>query len=181
MGHSDKPLFVIGSILTGMMLIVGFNVVMEMKHGHGDAQPVAGYALPEPEPADDAATAGTPGESAAPAAAVDMAALVAAADPAKGEKQFKFCGSCHTSKKGDPPAIGPNLHGVFERDVASQAAFSGYSPAMKAHGGKWTVAVLSEFLANPKAAIPGTKMIFRGISDDQKRAELIAYLKTLSD
>lgn len=181
MGPSDKPLYIIGTVLVAMMIIVGFNTFSKIADRHHADQPKTGYALPEPEEQDtaDGSDASGVGDAAKPA--VDMAALVAAADVASGEKLFKRCAACHSYKKGDGALLGPNLYGVVDRDIASMADFPGYSAAMKAKEGNWTLAALSDFIANPKKALPGTAMIFPGVKNDEKRAELLAYMKTLSD
>ena len=215
MGPSDKSLYIVGSALAALLLIVGFKSFLEIKGGHHDGQPEAGYSLPMPDaeekaaapapatseatapadaskpaPADAAAAAApatpavaAPAPAAAPAAADtgDIAALIAAADVNKGKKLFRRCGSCHSSKKGEPPALGPNLYGVVGRDIGSEAAFTGYSTALKEKPGNWTLESLSAFIASPKKAVPGTRMIFSGIKNDKKRANLLAYIKTLSD
>lgn len=203
MGHSDKPLFFAGAVLCGLMLIVGFNTFVGNHGHHGSDQPVAGYSLPQEEEA-EARTASAPGaennaadvsEANSTVATADTTAvtataagatssietLVAVADANKGKKLFRRCGSCHTSKKGAAPTLGPNLHAIVGRDIGSQAAFSGYSDGMKAKGGNWTLQALSEFIENPKGYVQGTRMIFSGIKSEEKRADLLAYLKTLSD
>src|SRR5262249_52782271 len=67
-----------------------------------------------------------------------------------------------------------------ERNRASEAGYT-YSSAMKSKGGKWTFEELDQFLTHPQIYIPGTKMTFAGISNDQQRADVIAFLRTLSD
>ena len=185
MGHSDKPLFVIGSALVALLLIVGFNTFMDIKDSHHRDQPEDGFTLATKEAA-PAADADAKADSAAPkadaGAQVDVVALVASGDVAKGKKRFGRCKACHSTKKGAPPKIGPNLFGVVGRDVASQPEYAGkYSAAMKAKGGKWSLEELSAFIANPKKALPGTAMIFPGLKKDTQRANLLAYIKTLSD
>ncbi len=113
-------------------------------------------------------------EGEAPAEAVDVGALVAAADVGKGETVFKKCAACH--KLDGANAVGPHLDGVVGRPVASVEGFS-YSDAMQAHGGNWTPEEIFLFLANPKKDIPGTKMSFAGLPKPEDRANVIAYLE----
>lgn len=113
---------------------------------------------------DDAAGTGD-----APAATVEPTA-------AMGEQVFKRCVACHTIDKGGANGIGPNLHGVVGRPVASHAGFS-YSSAMKAKGGVWDVAALDTYLEAPMKAIPGTRMAFAGVYDPLDRKALLLYLE----
>ncbi len=105
---------------------------------------------------------------------VDVNALVASADPAKGEAIFKKCGACH--KIDGTNAVGPHLNGVVNRPVASVGDFA-YSDAMKAHGGDWTPENIFHFLENPKKVVPGTKMSFAGLPKPEDRANVIAFLE----
>jgi cytochrome c len=101
-------------------------------------------------------------------------ALLAVADPAKGEATFKKCISCHTINAGGAAGLGPNLHGVVGKGVAG-GAFA-FSDALKGKGGKWDWATLNEWLKSPAAFAPGTKMTFNGISGGEERANLMVYL-----
>ena len=121
------------------------------------------------------------GGAAAPAEAADITALYATADVKAGETYFgKKCAVCHTVEKGGANKVGPHLWGVMNRPVASVSDF-GYSSAMKAHGGKWTFEEMNKFQWNPKKTVPGTIMAYGGNSKDQERANLIAYLASMSD
>ena len=123
------------------------------------------------------------GEAGGGAAAADkpIEFYLASADAAKGEAQFKKCASCHTINKGGAAGIGPNLYGIVGAAHAHSGGF-GYSDAMKAVSGKiWDWKALSEWIANPKKAIPGNKMSFAGISKPEDRANLIAFLNSKSD
>ncbi len=111
----------------------------------------------------------------------DWGTVLPAADLAAGEKIHTRCQQCHDFAKGGPNKIGPNLFGVLGANHARQPAFA-YSPAMKAMAEKtWGYEEFYEFVKNPKAAMPGTKMAFAGLSKTQDRINLIAYLRTLSD
>ena len=106
--------------------------------------------------------------------------LLAKADPARGQALTKVCATCHTFDKGGAAKVGPNLYNVVDRAKGSEAGFA-YSDAMKAKGGKWTFEDLNAFITNPKAFVDGTKMAFGGEPDAGKRADIIAYLRSLSD
>lgn len=118
------------------------------------------------------------------AVVVPIATLLASADPARGENVFKRCAACHTGEKGGANKVGPHLWDVVNRPVATVDGFS-YSAAMKAFSqdGKevWNYDHLNQFLTSPKGYIKGTAMGFAGDKKDNERADLIAYLRTLSD
>jgi len=116
----------------------------------------------------------------AAAAAVPLPTLLAKADADKGKTLTKVCATCHSFDKGAAAKAGPNLYGVVERPKGSEAGFS-YSDAMKGKGGKWTFADLDTFITSPKTFVSGTKMGFGGEPDAGKRADIIAYLRTLSE
>ncbi|MGH6860073.1 MAG: c-type cytochrome [Phyllobacterium sp.] len=125
------------------------------------------------------------GGAAAPAAeAVPIATLLASADATRGEAVFKRCTACHTGEKGGANKVGPNLWDIVDRPIATHEGFS-YSGPIKefSKGGeeKWTFDHLNHFLTAPKAYIKGTAMGFAGDKKDNERADLIAYLRTLSD
>lgn len=117
------------------------------------------------------------GGDAAPAEEVDVPALVASADAAKGAAVFKKCAACH--KVDGNNAVGPHLDGVVNRPVASIADFK-YSAPMSGHGGTWDETSLFHFLQSPKAYVPGTAMAFAGLPKPEDRANVIAYLASLN-
>ena len=106
--------------------------------------------------------------------------LLANAKPEKGASVAKKCLACHDFAKGGPNKVGPNLYGIVGRERASHPGFA-YSAPMKAKSGKWTIQELSAYLISPRAMVPGTSMAFAGISKGSDRADLLAYLNTLSD
>lgn len=118
--------------------------------------------------------------AAAPAEIPPIAPLLAKADLAAGEASAKKCAACHTFEKGGPNRVGPNLFDVVGRKPAQVAGFA-YSKQMAATPEEWNYEHLNKFLANPKAAVPGTKMAFAGIAKPEERAALIAWLRGKSD
>ncbi|MET0576802.1 MAG: cytochrome c family protein [Mesorhizobium sp.] len=167
----------IGALLGVVFVVFSVNLI-------GDAI----FAAPVPEKPGFAieaveAEAGGEGGAAAPAA-VPIATLMATADAAAGEAVFKKCQACHTGEKGGPNKVGPDLWDIVNRKIGTHEGFA-YSGAMKdfSQGGTvvWDYEHLNHFLAGPKAYIKGTAMGFAGVKKDDERANLIAYLRTLSD
>jgi cytochrome c len=100
-----------------------------------------------------------------------------AADVEAGKVAFKKCALCHTAEPGKNK-IGPSLFGVVGRKAGSLDNFD-YSEAMKNYDHTWDAETLDTYLADPRAVVPGTKMIFPGIKDKTEREDVIAYLETL--
>ena len=111
------------------------------------------------------------------AAEVPIATLLASADPAKGEKVFAKCSSCHSINSGGANGIGPNLYGVLGKPHASVAGFA-YSDALKGKSGPWTFEEMNAWLTSPKAYADGTKMSFAGLGKAEDRANLMAWMNT---
>lgn len=120
-----------------------------------------------------------------PAAALLLGLLLAgpalaqeAGDPAAGQKAFRICAACHNVGEGAKNKIGPALEGVVGRVAGGFPGFA-YSPAMKkaGEGGlTWTPDQLAEYLADPKAKVPGNKMAFAGVKKQEDLDNLIAFL-----
>lgn len=167
--------------LLGGLLATGFIVFSISLVGD------AIFASPAPEKpgfaieAVEEASAG--GGEAAPAEK-PIAELLASADATRGEAQFKKCTACHSGEKGGPNKVGPDLWDVVNRPIAVHEGFA-YSAGMKefAQGGSvhWDYDHLNHFLTSPKGLVKGTAMGFAGLKKPEDRADLIAYLRTLSD
>lgn len=122
---------------------------------------------------------GAPAAAQAPSEPIEK--LLASASVEKGQATAKQCAACHTFEKGGPNRVGPNLWDIVGHPRGEGRAGFNFSAAMKAKGGTWTYEELNKFLANPRGYIPGTNMSFAGLSRDQQRADVIAYLRTLAD
>lgn len=105
-----------------------------------------------------------------------VAATAHADDIEAGKKIFARCKICHTIEAGARSMVGPNLHGIFGRKAGSLDNFN-YSAAMKASGITWDDDTLKKYLHDPKEFVPGDKMAFPGIKNDDELEDLIAYLK----
>ncbi|MCI0467476.1 MAG: cytochrome c family protein [Beijerinckiaceae bacterium] len=160
-----------GALLGSLLLAMSLNIITGEIYSR--PKPVKpGYVLPmEPEPAS---------ASDAAAAVLPIERRLAAADEKKGQSGAKACIACHSFNKGAAAKSGPPLYGVAGRAIGASEGFE-YSEAIKSKGGTWTYADLDLFLANPKAYAEGTKMTYAGEADPSKRADIIAYLRSLSD
>ena len=113
---------------------------------------------------------------------LEFAALPApynTASYAAGNRTWKLCQSCHLTAEGAGNLVGPNLHGLFGRQVASEPGFD-YSPALKAETFTWTPEQLDQWLANPRTFVPGNRMSFSGVRKPEDRLAVIAYLMVQS-
>lgn len=111
---------------------------------------------------------------------VPLEPLLAMASAEQGAIVFKKCVSCHTIDKDGPNRVGPNIYGIVGAEKAKHSGYA-YSPAMQQKGGSWSFEDLNIYLYSPRDFVPGTKMAFVGVKDDQERADLIAYLRQQSD
>jgi len=159
----------LGSVLFAMLLVAFSNLVISPQNPR-----VPGYALPPSgtATAPDAENKAPPEEP--------LPALLAKADAKKGADFAKVCQTCHNFEKGAAAKIGPPLWGVVGRPISSVPGFA-YSDSLKGVGGDWTYEALNKMISNPKSEASGTKMTFPGEKDPQKRADILAYLQTLSD
>jgi len=159
---------IVGALVGALLIYLGAQFFAEMVFdgGHGDHHDYAySVEIESDEGADDAAEE------------VDLAALLASADPARGEKVFAKCKACHKVEDG-ANGTGPHLYGVVGRAIGSVGGF-GYSGALSATGAEtWTPENLFAFLEKPSDWAPGTSMGYGGLKKPADRAALIAYLET---
>jgi cytochrome c len=99
-----------------------------------------------------------------------------AQDAAAGEKVFAVCKACHQIGETAKNAVGPVLNGIIGRPAGTYPGYS-YSDANKNSGLTWDEATFRDYIKDPRAKIPGTKMIYPGLKDEQKTSDLLAYLK----
>lgn len=157
-----------GWVLFAGIIALGSSIVSGL-YFHADSPQHSekmGYFI---EGAEEGAEGGAP--------AYDLGTVLAAADPAAGEKLFAKCTACHTINSGGANGIGPNLWGVLGKPVGKHAAGFAYSSDLSGHGGNWDYANMDAWLKSPKAFAAGTKMSFAGLSKPEDRANIVAYLK----
>lgn len=162
-----------GAVLSSLLVIFGTSTFVNILYPRG--------GTPEHDDA-KVADAAHGGKAAAPepaAPATPLPVLLAKASVEAGAAQAKKCAACHSFEKGGPNKVGPDLFDVVGRPVASHEGFA-YSPALKAFGGNWDYEKLSCFIHSPRDCVPGTKMTFAGIKKDTDRADVIAYLHSIS-
>ncbi|MEX2452027.1 MAG: cytochrome c family protein [Rhodospirillales bacterium] len=162
------------SVLIVMWLVWGTNVIGNVTvHAEAPKKPAIEIAGLPAEGAGEAADS-------KPAEPEDALTLLAKADAQAGAKVFNKCKACHTTEKGGPNRVGPNLWNVVGNKIATHEGYS-YSGALKEKGGEWTYKNLDAFIASPRAFAKGTKMTFAGVKKASERAAVIVYLRSLSD
>jgi len=162
---------ILGAALATAFVIIGVQQVTGAIY-HTEAPEKMGYFVDAPEEA-----AGGPAEVVLPP---DWGTVLPAADLAAGEAAFARCQACHDAHSGGADKIGPNLWGVVGGPVMHRAGFA-YSDAMATHKAEaptWGYDQLDQFITAPGRYVPGTKMSFAGIRDQQTRINLIAWLRS---
>lgn len=161
-----------GATLSALLVIFGASTFFDIIY------PKGGGAEPEAEHA-AADSGGSGSEPVAAEPETPFPVLLSAASVEKGQKEAKKCAACHTFDEGGLNKIGPNLHGIVGRKVASHEGFA-FSQPMIDFGGEWTYERLDCFLHDPKKCVSGTKMSFAGVRKDSARADVLVYLKSIS-
>jgi len=166
-----KRNFLLGAVALGSLVTVS-----ACGEGAGEAPaPTEETMAVEPEaPVEEEAVAEEAVAEEAAAATAGFAGMTT--DIKAGERVFALCRSCHVLDEG-VNRVGPSLHNIVGRKSGTVTGFA-YSDANKSSGVTWTTDVMFEYLEDPKAFMPGTKMAFPGIKKPQDRANLIAYLES---
>lgn len=138
-------------------------------------QPKRGYTIAVSNSSSESSTASKEVEI-----KVDIISLLAKASAENGANLVRKCSVCHDLNKGGPNRIGPNLWSIVENKKAHRSDYS-YSKALASKGGNWNYEDLFHFINKPLEYLPGTKMNFVGFKKPEDVADVIAYLRTLSD
>jgi cytochrome c len=164
---------VAGWVLGTGLLVFGLNALAGIVyHAEAPERPGMVVEIAEIAPAVDEAP-----EEEAPS----IAELLAMADADRGQAAARACQACHTFDQGGPHRVGPNLWDIVGQPIAHHDDYS-YSDALQAMSGDtWTYEALDGFIRNPRGFAPGTKMAYGGMQRDDQRADLLAYLRSLSD
>jgi cytochrome c len=162
--------FLVAGIAFGVSGLVG-RLLVHVERPHESAIQIGDLAAAAPtQPA--AGTAAAPLEPVTP--------LLASANVQNGQTiAQRLCGSCHSFTEGGRSGVGPNLYGVIGAAHGHASGFN-YSAALKGKGGPWTYEDMNAWLLKPNTYAPGTRMAFAGMSNTQQRADVIAYLKSIS-
>ena len=163
-----------GAVLFSLLVVMGLGVLSDTVF-NVPAPEKPGYAV-------EVAATDTGAATQEVAKETPLAQLLAAANVEKGQKGFRKCSACHKVDQGASGGVGPNLYGIVGAEKGAVAGFA-YSKAMKDAAtalGPWTYDSLNKFLIKPKDYIPGTKMAFAGLKKETDRADMLAYLKSIS-
>ena len=163
-----------GAVLGTALVVFGLKEVAGIIY-HAEAPEKPGMMIEVAEAA--TSTEEAPAEE----TKIDLVAMMGAASADNGEGLMGACKACHTWDKGGAAKAGPNLWDIVGRQIAGVDGYK-YSKAFTDRADQtWDYAALDAFLKSPKGYIPKTKMGYKGISDDAKRMDVIAFLRAQSD
>ncbi len=164
-----------GAVLLSLLVVMGLGIISDVIfEPHEPEKPGFEIAV---------ATATEETEAGGETEIVPIGVRLTEASAEAGEKAVKKCAACHNFEKGGANKVGPGLWDVVGRKPGSHEGF-GYSAGMTGYGeeaGTWTYEELDAFLINPKKLVEGTTMSFAGLKKPDERANVIAYLRSLSD
>jgi len=168
------------AVLSALLIIFGGKEIITVwQYNKSKEYAAVGYKLPVEV---SAAPSGQK-ESGKKDKGLDFAAvagLMAASTADAGQSVFKKCSACHTPTNGGKNGVGPNLWNIINREIGTVDGFK-YSNPMASVGGNWGYEELAQFLHKPKQWLKGTKMAFAGLKREQDIADVLVYLRSLSD
>lgn len=169
-----------GSFLAALLVIFGIGTLVSEIYPTGsipkDKSEIVVVAVEQEKPKQPEGG----GEAVAAVAEKPLAELLTAANVEAGQAVAKKCVACHAFDKDGKNGVGPALYDIVGRAIGGVEGF-GYSTALKDKGGEWDYEALNAFLANPREYAAGTKMAFAGLKSAKDRADLILYLRSLSE
>lgn len=159
---------IVGAVVGALLIYLGAQFFAEMilEPGHKGEEYAYSVEIEEEEGGDGGEAAAEP--------EIEVAELIAAGDPSRGESVFRKCSACHKVEPG-ANGVGPHLYGVVGREIGAVEAYS-YSGALSEQAEVWTPENLFAFLENPSQWAPGTSMGYAGLKKPEDRAAVIAYL-----
>ena len=163
--------------------LIAASAVVLAACGGGDAPNESTSSSPATSaPTETVETSATPAAPVAAPAEAELSEAFAAlpepytsADYNRGRRTFKLCQSCHTLNEGGQNLVGPNLYGMFGRNIGAVEGFT-YSKAVQESDIVWTPEILNEWLESPRNFLPGNKMSFAGVRKPEDRTAVIAYI-----
>lgn len=168
---------ILGAVILALLLIAMFSKIGELLI-HPEFPEETAYKIDVPEEGLSTSS----GEVAVDPFEIlpEIMPMLALASLENGEKLSKKCATCHSFDKGGANKVGPNMWGLINRTKGSVDGFA-YSAALVEFGGEWSYSELNKFLLKPKKYISGTKMNYNGLKKDTDRADIILWLRSLSD
>jgi cytochrome c len=162
---------------TAVLAVALFALVSACGKPSSPAEPPPGAVSPEASSTPPAPSALTDAQKKALLAGLPAAYQIADLD--NGQAKFAICKTCHTPNQGGGNMTGPNLWGVFGRKSGTSPGFA-YSDGMKSLGVVWDADKINQWISNPRAMVPGTKMTYIGLENPKDRIDVVAYLKTVT-
>ena len=168
---------ILGAIILALLLIAMFSKVGDLLI-HPEFPEQTAYKIDVPE---DTSSNASSEETVDPFESLpEIIPMLAMASLENGEKLSKKCATCHSFDKGGANKVGPNMWNLINRTKGSVDGFA-YSAALVEFGGEWSYSELNKFLLKPKKYIKGTKMNYNGLKKDSDRADIVLWLRSLSD
>ena len=178
---------ILAGFLCACLLLIGAGKFASFMQGsdkhHGDHHSEGDYSVSKnayPIEVPEKSISDASLVTSAPVKLVPILALIESADIDAGKKLSKKCAACHSFNAGGPNKVGPNLWNVLNREMGQVEGYK-YSKALTSFGGEWNFSSLNKFLLKPKEYMKGTKMNYAGLKKEKDRANILLWLRSLSD